>query len=172
MAQLNLDQLQAALLKVAAISQTEGVTSSLTADETAQLQMVSSLVSSMQELTKLGMRSTLGGFIPKTVSAERHQAFTKWRQEHASDLKPLILFEPMGCSASLVKELLGRAKDGDFLQLSLGMDGDQLNYLMAIVDQNGDIRPGQRNNLAKVMLADGGGDDDVLDDMRPCPPCQ
>lgn len=166
--QLNLALLKKALAK---LPEQPDVFKLYESDEQAQLRLLPELIDTLLALSEVSPPAPIGKFIPKHDADVMHKAFMDWRKNlpHLDKLGPLVNFEPLSCSPNLAVNLLKRATtQGYVVQLSLGLKSDySLNYLMAVVDAHTGT-----TQLGSNTKGGSGADQDVLDDMRPCPPCQ
>ena len=168
---IDLDLMQVALEK---LSQREHLFTDLSVGEREQLKLTPQLAGFLKEIDNLRIRDTIGGFINKEKADEKIQTFKLWRESivrifpGARELLTALLdFKPLGSSIEHISKLLERSQQGDYMQISLGLTGKELNCMVAILDEHANIRLGRDivDPTAKVV------GDDYVDDMRPCPPC-
>jgi hypothetical protein len=171
MAKLNVQIIQQALQK---ITSSEKLVSDLTPDEIEQITSYSESLTSKTALKEVQITSQLGGFIDTTEGRKRQADYLEWlnSRPHPEEITELTQLKPLACSPFLVNTLLERAVDESFFQISMGKVGDNLTFLLAIVDKSGTIVTNSLPVADDEPQALGGGDDGYLDDMRPCPPCE
>ncbi|WP_266368037.1 hypothetical protein [Tellurirhabdus rosea] len=127
----------------------------------SNVDIIFNILSEFQADQNIKIAESAGGFIDR-IDAKAHKI--EFDQFRSSPFRsPLIReFEPLVCEASFVKKLVERLGDRDYLSVILGINRRSLNMMLVAVDSQG--------NFIFDDSRSEGDREDVLNDMKPCPP--